>query len=187
VVNVAIAAGVADAGFWTLMPSLPAGGIPSDVEVAKMLLDDTWVDLQIKSNMSGICKSLSDCRRNGGSGTHPSVASSQTSLLAAGAGATPPGPPSEVLPQWSQTAASREQGQLAIESHAVALSLLLEHSCAKSESRRCLRSSHASARELRPITITFGDSHASKLVRNVPLASAAPLITSLSHFGLEFA
>eukprot|EP00930_Biecheleria_cincta_P074120 TRINITY_DN61346_c0_g1_i1.p1 TRINITY_DN61346_c0_g1~~TRINITY_DN61346_c0_g1_i1.p1 ORF type:complete len:246 (-),score=22.41 TRINITY_DN61346_c0_g1_i1:509-1189(-) len=208
---ISIAAGVADAGFGKSLPSLSAGGLPSDVEVAKMLLNDAWVDLQITSNTSMLGKNLSDCRGNGSSGALSRVASSNASLLAASAGATSPAPPSVsgVLPQWPQMAAGREQRPLAIESHAVALSLLLENSCEKLRSRWCLRNSHASARELRPITVklgdshesklvrsarelrpvtvTFGDSHASKLLRNVPSASNAPLITSLSHLGLEFA
>lgn len=212
---VAIVVFVADAGSWKLMPSFSVNGFPLGVEVAKMLLDDTWVDLQVTSNSSdlqvtsiasAICKNTTDSA-SGSSGAQVGLAGSTSPMIVAGAGAAAPAPPlSGVTPQM---AARSKQEPPAIETQAVALSLLLERSCARSGSRQCLRSAHIHPRELRPITVTFGDSHssklvhsprelrpvtikfseshASKLVRNVPSSGKAPLIASLNPFGLTHA
>lgn len=191
------------------MPSFSVKEFPLGVEVAKMLLDDTWVDLQVTSNASATCKNMTDSGSNRSSGAHAGLAGSNSPMVVAGAGAAAPAPPSGFTRQWPQMAARSKQEPPAIEMQAAALSLLLEHSCSSSGSRQCLRSSHIHPRELRPITVTFGDSHSSKLVRsprelrpitinfgeshaskllrNAPSAGETPLITSLSHVGLTHA
>eukprot|EP00930_Biecheleria_cincta_P051203 TRINITY_DN36363_c0_g1_i1.p1 TRINITY_DN36363_c0_g1~~TRINITY_DN36363_c0_g1_i1.p1 ORF type:complete len:185 (-),score=31.77 TRINITY_DN36363_c0_g1_i1:565-1119(-) len=166
---VAIVAGVADAGSWQSMPLFAGGGLPSGVEVAKVITGDTWVDLHITSNAPALCKSLRDCKGNGSSSAHGDVAGSKMQMLVADV--------EDMAPQSGVTraAAGHQQEPLAMETQALALSLLLKQRRAKS------------TRELRPVTITFGETHAPKRVRDDLSTDKASLITSLAHFGLSFA
>jgi len=82
---------------------------------------------------------------------------------------------------------------LIMETHAVRLSLLLAQSCTVSGPRQCWQAakessssdSAATQRELRPMTISFGQP--ATPTRGSPASTQAPLITSMRHFRLNTA
>lgn len=86
--------------------------------------------------------------------------------------------------------------QLALETHAVRLSLLLGQSCTEAGPRQCWRRSAAASsmatsstatRELKPVTLSFGEHLSSRAVRKEAKHEQSPLIQSLRHFRLSAA
>jgi len=97
-------------------------------------------------------------------------------------------------PRESVFAASAvEDEHFIMETHAVRLSLLLAQSCTVSGPRQCWQAakessssdSAATQRELRPMTISFGQP--ATPTRGSPASTQAPLITSMRHFRLNTA
>jgi len=82
--------------------------------------------------------------------------------------------------------------RVALEMHAVRLNVLLSQSCMEFGPRPCWRTKGSDAiskfqegaavRELRPITVSFRESHNSRVVRQVPAQTMPPLVTSLRAF-----
>jgi len=91
--------------------------------------------------------------------------------------------------------ASSEE-RLALETYAVRLSLLLGQSCTESGLRQCWRrsavggnvvTSSTATRELKPVTLSFGDHLSSRAVRKEAKHEQSQLIQSLRHFRLNAA
>lgn len=184
----AVLAPVARAGF-----ALPLGVVQptssdaattlqASVERAKTFLEDAWVDTQISAPTPSPCRSLNECgwKRadwNRSIGTYADMLDSKRPLA------------------FTHVEQTRPEQRTILEASAVQLSLLLERSCTELGPRQCWRRSSGAAegpapsgaKELRPVTITFGESNGSRDIRSSPSAARAPLVASLKHFRLTSA
>jgi len=158
---------------------------------AKTFLEDSWVGAEIPAPSPSPCRSLNECgwKRadwNRSIGSYAGMFDSKRLLLADDAFCE--------LASKREEKARVEQRKI-LEASAVQLSLLLERSCTELGPRQCWRrsaglldrSSSSVTKELRPVTITFGESYGSRDIRSAPSAARAPLVASLKHFRLTSA
>jgi hypothetical protein len=195
---VVMAAWTAEAG-GSLVRGAPlstTNGLAANVDTAGTLSEDTWVDTQITAQTSPLCKSLSECRWNSSIATYADILSGKRMLLSGEASleADTSTPSAEATPESLQfsgmeTAKQNAVKRLSLETEAVRLSVLLGQSCTEYGPRQCWRSavpkSHqhdsATPKQLRPITITFGESTGARTAQEL-LPTQSPLIKSLGQF-----
>lgn len=176
-------------------PSLAASAFHAGS--VRTFLEDSWVDTQISAPTPSPCQSLDKCGWNTTDWNrsifaYADIIGSKQLLLAGHEDALSE---HETKREASvQVEAARRQ---AIELSAVQVSVLLSRSCTEFGPRQCWRRSirspvtvegtRSASRELRPVTIRFGDSDVSRDVRGTPASASAPLVTSLKHFHLSSA
>jgi hypothetical protein len=188
---------------------LTSDGSPSS-EAAKRFREDNWVESQVVASNSSFCSGVAKCGRNASTGSfsiYDDTISDKKAILFGdascddsehmanvdGASLT-----SEAIPKVAAGSPdSRVSQLLTLETVAVELSLLVQHSCMEvGYHRRCWHarkqdpSAEPADRKLRPITITFYEpTHASQGVfglqsPELPRDFASPLVTSLKNFRL---
>jgi len=217
---IAVVAPVAKAGYLTpkffvdFAKSTPSfasgvlGKVSASVDNTKMLLEDDWVDTQITRSAPSLCRSLRECGLNTTSpGSNVlsyedvfNVFSSKRALLSVLTPVESNSASTETAPEAVQSTVavrSDTQGRLALEMHAVRLSLLVEKSCTQSAGpRQCWRSgtqsssqSDKAVKELRPMTVTFSELHSSQAAPKdpVPTQIQTSLVSSLRQFVLTSA
>jgi len=212
---IAMVAPVAKAGYLTpkffvdFAKSTPAfasgvlGKVSATVDSSKMLLEDAWVDTQITRSTPLLCRSLNECglnktRRSSNVLSYEdvfNVFSSKRALLSVLTPVESNTASAETTPEAVQSTVavrSDTEGRLALELHAVRLSLLVEKSCTQSGPRQCWRSGTQLAaahsdKELRPMTVTFSELHGSKAAPKDPVPTQTPLVSSLRQFVLTSA
>lgn len=147
-----------------------------------------------KDATPSLCKNLHECGWNR-TVTYADILGAKRQMFSEvtdfEADTTAPQPPLQV----AQVEAPVPDDRLALERHAVQLSLLLGQSCTESRPRQCWRStvqssnikSDSSRRALRPVTIIFGETHSSRAAPKDVGRSQAPLISSLRQFRLTSA
>lgn len=197
-----MAAWTAEAGFSLARgePLSTTDALAANVESASTLLEDAWVDTQITAQTPPLCKSLSECGWNGSTVAYADINSSKNLLLSGDASfeEDTSTPSSEAVPQplqltGVQSAQQHAETRLSLETEAVRLSLLLEQSCTESGPRQCWRSVNlntrihdtTSPRQLRPITVTFGESTDVRTTLSERLPTHTPLVTSLAQFRIS--
>jgi len=188
-------------------PEFATGMFQAGEESTKMLLEDAWVDTSITAATPSLCKSLNECGWNRSITAYADILGSKRLLLSGDASYEEDDilleqlqKEREQLKQLQQlqvlAAQANAEERLAQEAHAVRLSLLLGQSCTESGPRQCWRGATQSSKgdddttapkELRPISITFGEPHRSRSGRADLSPTRTPLITSLRHFKLPSA
>merc|ERR1719198_2814020 len=145
-----------------------------------MLFEDTWVDTRITAQTQSPCTSLGECGGNRSNTTAYADIIGSKMLMFSG-GASSEDTDAKASPPSVGTCEERP-----LEAYAVRLSLLLKQSCTESGPSRCWRQSGAeappissNARNLRPVTVTFGESHSSRTLLPESTHSQASLVTSL--------
>lgn len=159
-----------------------ASPFPVNTEGAKMLLEDGWVDTLTPEAFPSMCKSLTECGWNRSVVAYADLLGSKRLLFSEEI--------AEAAPAPVQVPATGSDRKADLEVHAVRLSLLLEQTCMESGPRACWRSAaqrnnvKGGAKELRPVTITFGEPRSPAAAYSDRSDRQTSLVASLREFRL---
>jgi len=180
-------------------PAFSLSVFQAGADSRQRLLKDAWVDAQITAQSPSLCKSLSECGWNRSAVAYADVLSSKQLMFAEDASSqgvyhhsvSVDGIFGDTATDKDDEASQEERATL--EMHAVRLSVVLQQSCMENGSRACWRQHSAGTpivrgpRELKPISISFGEPQTLHAGRSGILPKSSTLIPSLKHFRLTTA